>query len=182
MSAVTSTNAEITTWNCPFKSVVWTQLKQTKCVSFPHAAQITQKRIRVWTMVTKKMTQKQLIWPVTFLPLVGEDAVNVNRLLSKQSDWHSSDKTCQRQSNTFTCFSAAQTQTELDKRVSSDTNEHKITGYSSVSLEHRSSLKQHSYICSNSQRYIVWLKVIHLYLMPKIIRILRSCYMKIFLP
>ncbi len=76
--------------------------------------------------------------------------------------------TRQRQSNTFTCFSAAQTQTELDKRVSSDTNEHKITGHSSVSLEHRSSLKQHSYICSYSQRYIVWLKVIHLYLMPKI--------------
>ncbi len=35
-------------------------------------------------------------------------------------------------------------------------------------------------ICSNSQQYIVWVKIIHFYFMPKIIRILRSCSMKIF--
>ncbi len=35
-----------------------------------------------------------------------------------------------------------------------------------------------SYICSNSQQYTVWLKIILFYLMPKIIRI--SCPMKIF--
>ncbi len=40
--------------------------------------------------------------------------------------------------------------------------------------------KQHRYICSNSQQYIVWVKIIHFYVMPKIIRILRSCSMKIF--
>ncbi len=49
-----------------------------------------------------------------------------------------------------------------------------------MSLEHKSSHKQHSYICSNSQQYIVWLKIIHFSFMPKIIRILRSCSMKIF--
>ncbi len=47
-----------------------------------------------------------------------------------------------------------------------------------VSLEHRRSHKQHSYICSNSQQYIVWVKIIHFYFMP--FRILRSCSMKIF--
>ncbi len=36
------------------------------------------------------------------------------------------------------------------------------------------------YICSNSQKYIVWGKNIDFYFMPKIIRILRSCSMKIF--
>ncbi len=36
------------------------------------------------------------------------------------------------------------------------------------------------YICSNSQQYIVWVKIIHFSFMPKIIRILRSCSMKIF--
>ncbi len=36
------------------------------------------------------------------------------------------------------------------------------------------------YICSNSQQYIVWVKIIDLSFMPKIIRILRSCSMKIF--
>ncbi len=48
-----------------------------------------------------------------------------------------------------------------------------------VSLEHKSSHKQHRYVCSNSQQYIVWVKIIHFYFMPKIIRILRSCSMKI---
>ncbi len=32
-----------------------------------------------------------------------------------------------------------------------------------VSLEHR-------YICINSQQYIVWVKIMHFYFMPKIIR------------
>ncbi len=49
-----------------------------------------------------------------------------------------------------------------------------------VSLEHKSSHNQHGDICSNSQQYIVWVKIIIFYLMPKIIRILRSCSMKIF--
>ncbi len=49
-----------------------------------------------------------------------------------------------------------------------------------VFLEHRRSHKQHSYICSNNQKYSVWVKIIHFYFMPKIIRILRSCSMKIF--
>ncbi len=40
--------------------------------------------------------------------------------------------------------------------------------------------KQHRYICSNSQQYIVWVKIIIFSFMPKIIRILRSCSMKIF--
>ncbi len=34
-----------------------------------------------------------------------------------------------------------------------------------VSLEH-----EHRYICSNSQQYIVWVKIIHFSIMPKIIR------------
>ncbi len=38
----------------------------------------------------------------------------------------------------------------------------------------------HRYICSNSQKYIVWVKIIHFSLMPKKLRILRSCSMKIF--
>ncbi len=41
-----------------------------------------------------------------------------------------------------------------------------------VTLEHKSN------ICSNSQQYIVWVKIIHFSFMPKIIRILRSCSMK----
>ncbi len=45
-----------------------------------------------------------------------------------------------------------------------------------VSLEHKSSLKQHRY----RQQYIVLVKIIHFSFMPKIIRILRSCSMKIF--
>ncbi len=49
-----------------------------------------------------------------------------------------------------------------------------------IYVSHKSSHKQHSYICSNIQQYIVWLKMIHFYFMPKIIMILRSCSMKIF--
>ncbi len=49
-----------------------------------------------------------------------------------------------------------------------------------MTLQHKSSHKQHRYICSNSQQYIVWVKIINFYFMPNIIRILRSCSMKIF--
>ncbi len=49
-----------------------------------------------------------------------------------------------------------------------------------VSLEHRSSVKSLGYIYNNSQKYIVWVKIIDFYFMAKIIRILRSCFMKIF--
>jgi len=45
--------------------------------------------------------------------------------------------------------------------------------YKYVSLEHLSSLKSLGYICSNSQQYIVWVKIIDFSLMPKIISILR---------
>ncbi len=41
-----------------------------------------------------------------------------------------------------------------------------------VTLEHKTSLKSLGYICSNSQQYIVWVKIIHFYFMPKIINIL----------
>ncbi len=36
-----------------------------------------------------------------------------------------------------------------------------------VSLQHRRSHKQHSYICSNNQQYIVWVKIIHFLLWQK---------------
>ncbi len=41
-----------------------------------------------------------------------------------------------------------------------------------VTLDHKTSLKSLGYICSNSQKYIVWVKFIHFSFMPKIIRIL----------
>ncbi len=47
-------------------------------------------------------------------------------------------------------------------------------------LEHKSSVKSLGYICSNSQKYIVWVKIIRFSFMTEIIRILRSCSMKIF--
>ncbi len=49
-----------------------------------------------------------------------------------------------------------------------------------MSLEHKSSVKLLGYIYNNSQKYIVSVKIIDFYFMPKIIRILRSCSMKIF--
>ncbi len=50
-----------------------------------------------------------------------------------------------------------------------------------VILEHKTlSLKSLGNICSNSQQYIIWVKIIHFSFMPKIISILRSCSMKIF--
>ncbi len=39
-------------------------------------------------------------------------------------------------------------------------------------LEHKTSIKSLGYICSNSQQYIVWVKIIHFSFMPKIISIL----------
>ncbi len=45
--------------------------------------------------------------------------------------------------------------------------------YIYVTLEHKSSLKSLGWICSNSQKYIVWIKIINFYFMPKIIRILK---------
>ncbi len=48
-----------------------------------------------------------------------------------------------------------------------------------VTLEHKSSVKSLGYICSNNQEYIVWVKIIDFSFMPKIIRILRSCSIKI---
>ncbi len=41
-----------------------------------------------------------------------------------------------------------------------------------VTLDHKTSLKSLGYICSNSQKYIVWVKMIFFSFMPKIIRIL----------
>ncbi len=41
-----------------------------------------------------------------------------------------------------------------------------------MTLEHKISVKSLGYICSNSQKYIVWVKIINLSFMPKIIRIL----------
>ncbi len=41
-----------------------------------------------------------------------------------------------------------------------------------VTLEHKTSLKSLEYICSNSQQYIVWVKIINFSFMPKIISIL----------
>ncbi len=43
-----------------------------------------------------------------------------------------------------------------------------------VTLEHKNSLKSLGYICSNSQIYIVWVKIIDFSFMPKIIRILNK--------
>ncbi len=45
-----------------------------------------------------------------------------------------------------------------------------------VTLEHKTSLKLLGYVCSNSQKYTVWVKIIYFSFMPKIIRILRKNY------
>ncbi len=45
-----------------------------------------------------------------------------------------------------------------------------------VTLDHKTSLKSVGYICSNSQKYIVWVKIIDFSFMPKIIRILSKGY------
>ncbi|XDV28083.1 hypothetical protein PO909_031478, partial [Leuciscus waleckii] len=41
-----------------------------------------------------------------------------------------------------------------------------------VTLDHKTSHKSHRYICGNSQQYIIWVKIIDFFFMPKIIRIL----------
>ncbi len=41
-----------------------------------------------------------------------------------------------------------------------------------VTLDHKTSLKSLGYICSNSQTYIVWVRMIDFSFMPKIIRTL----------
>ncbi len=41
-----------------------------------------------------------------------------------------------------------------------------------VTLDHKTSHKSHEYICSSSQKYTVWVKIIHFSFMPKIIRTL----------
>ncbi len=41
-----------------------------------------------------------------------------------------------------------------------------------VTLEHKTSLKSHGYICRNSQKYIAWVKIIDFSFMPEISRIL----------
>ncbi len=43
-----------------------------------------------------------------------------------------------------------------------------------VTLDHKPSLKSLGYICSNSQKYIVWVKIIDFFFMPKIIRTLSN--------
>ncbi len=49
---------------------------------------------------------------------------------------------------------------------------HRIRQKIYVTLEHKTSLKSLGYVCSNSQKYIVWVKMIDVSFMPKIIRIL----------
>ncbi len=46
------------------------------------------------------------------------------------------------------------------------------SGHKYVTLEHKTSHKSLGYICSNSQQYTVWVKIIYFSFMPKIIRIL----------
>ncbi len=41
-----------------------------------------------------------------------------------------------------------------------------------VTMDNKTSFKSHGYICSNSQHYIVWAKMIYFTFMPKIIRML----------
>ncbi len=45
-----------------------------------------------------------------------------------------------------------------------------------MTLEHKRSLKSLGYICSNSHKYTVWVKLIDLNCMPKIISILKGSY------
>ncbi len=50
------------------------------------------------------------------------------------------------------------------------------TSGTNVTLNHKTCLKFLGYICSNSQKYIVWVKKIDFYLMPKIIRIVKIMF------
>ncbi len=45
-----------------------------------------------------------------------------------------------------------------------------------VTLDHKTSHKSLGYICSNSQKYIVWVKIVNFYFRTKIIRILSKNY------
>ncbi len=36
-----------------------------------------------------------------------------------------------------------------------------------MTLDHKTSHKSHRYICSNSQQYIVWVKIVDFYFMEK---------------
>ncbi len=49
---------------------------------------------------------------------------------------------------------------------------HRSVWTSYVTLEHKTSLKSLGHICSNSQQYIVWVKILDFTFMPKIIRTL----------
>ncbi len=55
-----------------------------------------------------------------------------------------------------------------------------ISSEAFVTLDHKTSHKSLRYNYNNSQQYIVWVKIIDFSFMPKIIRILISCSMKIF--
>ncbi len=61
---------------------------------------------------------------------------------------------------------------------------HRIRQKIYVTLDHKSSLKSLEYVCSNSQIYILWVKMIYLSFMPKIIRILSKHHVpwKYFVP
>ncbi len=48
-----------------------------------------------------------------------------------------------------------------------------------VTLDHKTSLKSLGYIYSNSQNYIVWVKIVDFPFMPKIIRTLRKIHIPI---
>ncbi len=50
--------------------------------------------------------------------------------------------------------------------------------FTNVTLEHKSSLISLGYICSNGQKYIVWVKMIDFSFMPKIIRILTKDHVR----
>ncbi len=49
-----------------------------------------------------------------------------------------------------------------------------------LTWEHKHSLKLLGIFVAIAKKYIVWVKIIYFYVMSKIIRILRSCSMKIF--
>ncbi len=49
-----------------------------------------------------------------------------------------------------------------------------------VCQDHIFPVREKFHLISNNQQYIVWVKIINFSFMPKIIRILRSCSMKIF--
>ncbi len=86
------------------------------------------------------------------------------------------DRQERRASNTRSASSAP------DSHTSCRRTEETCSGFQMtyVTLGHKTSHKSLGYICSNSQKYTVWVKIIQFSFMPKIIMILRSCSMKIF--